>query len=100
MGDRQQRLEEKVQHLQRATIWSRRLGKFGLLFAGLGLVYMVGEFSSVMSSEAGLTYASTDPLVEGFTEVVVWVFVAWWAHRIADAFSAIVDVIGELSETV
>ena len=101
MENRQERLESKIVPLTRAMVWSRRFGRLGMLIAALGLLYTMMHGFTVLSADGGLTNdAALEAVAGGFFEVVVTVFIAWWLHRIADAFSAMVDVIGELSETV
>ena len=102
MDDRQTRLESKVTDLRRAKLWS------GVLAVVAALVAMVQIFACAyvaikMIGKSGMdTYWTTywTDTLEVLTLAFFWLLGAWWLRRIRDAFAAIVDVIGELSETI
>ena len=99
MSNRQERLESKIKNLDKAGWWSLRIGEAMavLLIVGIlhGWAVDFGLFADVLSDNG-----IWQMVVPGGDEAIVWLLGAWWAHRISDGFYAMVDVIGELSETV
>jgi hypothetical protein len=102
MEDRLQRLEAKVARLNHAAVWTHRLNRFTRIVAVLSVGASLIELTKLIA--AGNTALSDAGQWGSLTEVVIsaviWVVVAWSAGRITDIFTTLVDVIGELSETV
>ena len=102
MEDRLQRLEAKVARLNQAAVWTHRLNRFTRAVALLCIGASLIELAKMIA--AGDTALSDAGRWGSLTEVVItavmWVVVAWSAGRITDIFTTLVDVIGELSETV
>lgn len=95
MEDRQGRLESKLAQLNRAQIWIGRFAAIALFIAALGLIQGL-EIYLV----SGLTESRGNTIADSLGFSLLFIFSAWWLHRIQDGFSAIIDIIGELSETV
>ncbi len=102
MDDRQARLDKKVTDLQRAKVWSGVLAFAAALVAAFQILACAAVAVKVIgrsSMEAYWTTYWTDT-----AEVLILAFFlllgAWWLRRVRDAFAAIVDMIGELSETI
>jgi len=102
MEDRLQRLEAKVARLNRAAVWTHRLNRFtrivAVLVVGASLIELTKLIAAgdAVISDASRWQSVTDALFSS----LMWVVVAWWAGRVTDIFTTLVDVIGELSETV
>ena len=103
MEDRQRRLEAKVVPLKRAAIWCKRFGWIGWALAIVCmLVGTAGIFELLNSGDVAtlVDYEAWEATEVYWTEMILYIIGAWWLSRLSEAFSAIVDVIGELSETV
>lgn len=102
MDDRQARLDKKVTDLQRAKVWSGVLAFAAALVAAVQIAACAYVAVKVIGKSGMDTYWTT--YWTDTMEVLVWAFFwllgAWWLRRVRDAFAAIVDMIGELSETV
>ena len=95
MADRQHRLESKLNQLNRAQIWMGRFAGMALFIAALGLIQGLEIYLN-----SGLTESSGAQMADAFMLSLLFIFCAWWLRRVQDGFSAIVDIIGELAETV
>ncbi len=100
MENRQHRLEAKASTLSRAATWTERLSKIALLVAGLAILDGVVAITQLAQSSALATAALWEPSTDLLVQSLGLLFVSWWAQRIADAFSSIVDLIHEMAETV
>ena len=102
MEDRLQRLEAKVARLNRAAVWTHRLNRltraFALLSAGAALIELAKM--AARGEMAHISPGQWDSPMDITIHAIMWVVVAWSAGRINDVFTTLVDVIGELSETV
>ena len=101
MPTREERLNAKIEPLTRAMVWSRRLARLLIGLCALGLIFMITDAVGMLAAEEVVkNQVALDGVADGLAEIVFWLFIAWWVQRISDGFSAMVDVIGELSETV
>ena len=103
MEERQQRLEAKVEPLKRAAIWCKRFGWIGWALAIVCMVIgTAGIFELLNSGDVAtlVDYDAWEATEAYWAEMILYIIGAWWLFRLSEAFSAIVDVIGELSETV
>ena len=112
MDDRQIRLDAKVAHLTHAAVWSKRLGLFALVFGSANLVMSfcvaysildwatVGHPFSVSAVQAWANPSYGLMPAEMMSTAVLWIAAGWWGLRIRDGFSALVDIIDELAETI
>ena len=95
MEDRQSRLESKLTQLNRAQVWTGRFAAIALFIAALGFIQGLEIYFA-----SGLNEVSGNTIADALGFSLLFIFCAWWLRRIQDGFSAIVDIIGELSETV
>jgi hypothetical protein len=108
MENRLERLEAKVKSL---STTARVLGLFGRVLTGLAILALVlggGMVVALYLAEMDLgpeamdtIWANQGPvafnIIEGGVEMLV---LGWVLRQLRDTFAAIVDIIGELSETV
>ena len=102
MEERQARLDKKVTDLQRARLWSGVLAVIAALVATVQICACAYVAVKVIGKSGMDTYWSTHwpDTVEVLLWAFFWLLGAWWLRRVRDAFAAIVDMIGELSETI
>ena len=101
MSTRQERLDAKIEPLTRAMIWSRRLARLLIGLCALGLIVLIADAVGMLAADGAVkNQAALEQVADGLAEIVFGLFIAWWVQRISDGCSAMVDVIGELSETV
>ncbi len=95
MENRQERLEAKVKNLQRSAKFLRIMGG---VFTGVGIIAIVVMGGiAIIALYMGNT-PSLDPNV--VAEGAQALLMGWILRGVGEAFDAIVDIIGELSETV
>ena len=97
MENRQERLEAKVKNLQTSAKFLRIMGG---VFTGVGIIALVVMGGIVIiglyMDQAGFQSLDSNVVMRGLEALAM----GWILHSVGNAFEAIVDIIGELSETV